>query len=519
MTVWRRIFAAGTGGLLVAALGGCTHRWDTELLSVNAAGTDSAAGFSSNGRTPFTPDGTKVVFASRAGDFGPTDTNGLSDIYIRDLTTGTTSLVSSNSAGTDAANGSSEQPQLSADGTKVAFVSGATDLGPTATRTGIYVRDLVAGTTTLVTVNGEGTDASDGFLYDYELSADGTKVLWPTSADDLGPADHDRPPYSPEPTNDHDDTDVYVRDLVTQTTSLVSVNAAGTDSADAMTQSAWFGPDSNTVNFYSAATDLIAGDTNNKTDAFTRDLTTGITTRIEQSPTASSIPTYSPDGSKMFFTTVANDLGPVDSDCTITYMGVTLTDKCSDVYVRDFATGATEMVTVNAAGTDSANGNSTFLGVSPDGNRVFFRTDAGDLGPPDAGQDLDIYVRDLAAGTTSLVTVNGDGTDGLNTENWAIYVVLSPDGNRVAFGTMATNLGPVDTNDDWDVYVRDLGAETTALVSHTADGADSGNGRSLPTAFSPDGTRIVFSSSAGDLVPVDTNGTYDFFIAAPHHQD
>ena len=80
------------------------------------------------------------------------------DVYIRDLTTGTATLVSVNAAGTDAGDGASEVAKLSADGTKVAFRSGATDLLPTPTRPGaIYVRDLVAGTTTLATPNAAGT--------------------------------------------------------------------------------------------------------------------------------------------------------------------------------------------------------------------------------------------------------------------------------------------------------------------------------------------------------------------------
>jgi Tol biopolymer transport system component len=514
---WRRTTACGAVVLAATTLTGCAQTWQTELVSRNAAGTDSATGHSGDGPLSFTPDGTKVVFVTSAGDLGPTDTNGRADVYIRDLTTGTATLVSVNAAGTDAGDGASEVAKLSADGTKVAFRSGATDLLPTPTRPGaIYVRDLVAGTTTLATPNAAGTDAADGWINDFELSPDGTKVLWPTNADDLGPNDHDRPPYDHGTVTDDDDMDVYVHDLVAGTTSLVSVNAAGTDSADTRTDAAWFNADGTKVQFSSAATDLVPGDTNGRADAFERDLATGVTTRIELSPTASTIPRSSADGSVIAFQTTSNDLGPTDSDCSATLPPFPpMTRACSDVYVRDVATGATSLVSANAAGTDSADGDSTLLGLSPDGTKVLFESWAGDLGPADAGYDLDLYLHDRTTGTTTLVTVSADGTDGLDSGNVAIYHATSPDWTKVAFGTMATNLGPTDTNGTFDVYVRDLAAGTTTLVSHTRSSATTtGDGTSLPGSFSPDGRKLVYRSRATDLVATDTNGRLDVFVAS-----
>jgi Tol biopolymer transport system component len=517
MTVRRRV-AVGVVAVVVGAtaLGGCARPWGVELVSVNAHGTDSGAGWSGDGPVSFVGDGTKVLFVSRAGDLGPTDTNGQDDVYIRDLVSGTTSLVSVNEAGTDSGNGSSGVAQASEDGTKVAFISTATDLGPHATRPGIYVRDLVTGETTLATVDASGADSSDGFLWHFRISPDGTKVLWPTMADDLGPTDHDRPSDEPEPTNDAADTDVYVRDLAAGTTALVSVNAAGTDSGDKATESAWFGPDATTVLFHSGASDLVAGDTNGAVDAFERDLTTGVTTRIELSPTASVVPQYSADGATIAFSTPANDLGPTDSDCSAApHPWPPTPRRCSDVYVRDLTTGETTLVSHDATGTDSADGDSTLVALSPDGNRVLFESWAGDLGPADAGYDVDLYLHDRTTGTTSLVTVNAGGSDGLDSGDYQIYSAVSADLTRVAFGTMATNLGPSDTNGAWDVYVRDLTAGTTVLVSHAVSGGGPGNGASLPWAFSPDGRRLLFTSSASDLVAADTNGSQDLFLATP----
>lgn len=217
----------------------------TTLVSVDAAGTDSGDGPSE--RPVFGPDASRIAFTSQASDLGPTDTNGFADVYVRDLTAGTSTLVSTNAAGTDSGNDASGLPELSRDGTKVVFESVANDLGPTDTNTDvdIYVRDLTSGRTTLVSVNAAGTDASGGFSDAPHLSPDGTKVSFRTTASDLGPTD----------TNGT--WDLYVRDLASDTTTLVSANPAGTDSGDALVApGGLFSPEGRRVVFVSNASNL-----------------------------------------------------------------------------------------------------------------------------------------------------------------------------------------------------------------------------------------------------------------------
>ena len=91
--------------------------------------------------------------------------------------------------------------------------------------------------------------------------------------------------------------------------------------------------------------------------------------------------------------------------------------------------------------------------------------------------------------------------------------MLSPDGTRIAFDSRAGDLGPRDTNAGDDVDVRDLATDTTTLVSANAAGDDSGNGDSGLPSFSPDGQRIAFRSLASDLGPTDGNGTFDVYVA------
>src|SRR6185436_18780820 len=125
----------------------------TTLVTPDAAGTGTTDLGAAGG--VFSPDGTSILFTSYSGDFGPTDSSRIrfdpsddSDVYVRDLTTGTTSLVSVNAAGTDSGNGSSSGYGFSPDGTKVLFSSAARNLGPAMSdegngflRRNVYLRD------------------------------------------------------------------------------------------------------------------------------------------------------------------------------------------------------------------------------------------------------------------------------------------------------------------------------------------------------------------------------------------
>jgi hypothetical protein len=103
----------------------------TTLVSVNSPGTDSGNHWSGN--PVISADGRYVAFKSYASDLVATDTNGDYDVFVRDLQTGTTTLVSVNSTGTDSGNDESGNPVISADGRYVAFKSYASDLVATDT--------------------------------------------------------------------------------------------------------------------------------------------------------------------------------------------------------------------------------------------------------------------------------------------------------------------------------------------------------------------------------------------------
>jgi Tol biopolymer transport system component len=255
-----------------------------ELISINSAGTDSGNGVSTAGicflnQQCVSADGRFVVFGSLASDLVTTDTNGAQDVFVRDRLLGTTTLISVNSAGTDSGNAASRFPILSADGTRVAFFSTATDLVTTPTVTtvveNVYVRDLAGGTTTLVSVNSTATDGGDlsspggvtsGCALGPWFSADGNRVAFTSNATDLVATD----------TNGF--ADVFVRDLTLGTTTLVSVNSAGTDSGNFGSICPSISSDGSLVAFKSVALDLVTTPTVTTfpvENLYVRDLTGG----------------------------------------------------------------------------------------------------------------------------------------------------------------------------------------------------------------------------------------------------
>jgi Ca2+-binding RTX toxin-like protein len=491
-------FAMGMLGIVTAPLVSAV-----DLVSINIEGTDS--GNASSLVYEISADGRFVAFHSDADNLVTSDSNGGRDVFVRDLQSGTTTLVSVNNDGTDSGNGSSRYSAISAEGRFVTFYSDADDLVAMDSNgeRDVFVSDLQSGITTLVSVNKDGTDSGNGSSRNSAISADGRFVTFYSNADDLVAMD----------TNGT--WDVFVRDLHSGITSLVSVNNDATDSGN---DSSWYpeiSADGRFVAFTSRADDLVATDTNGTSDVFVRDLKSGTTSLVsvnndttDSGNGISSKPMLSADGRFLAFVSLANDLVATDNN------------SMSDVFVRDLQSGTTSLVSVNNDATDSGAGNSGDMGytvISADGHFVAFNSVADDLVDTDTNGAWDIFVRDLQSGTTTLVSVNRDGTNSATGNSK--FPVISADGRFVAFTSLAEDLVPTDTNSASDVFVRDLQSETTTLVSINRDGTNSATGDSKVPVISADGRFVAFGSLADDLVARDTNSTWDIFayevFAAP----
>ncbi|TSD87590.1 hypothetical protein FFK22_016520 [Mycobacterium sp. KBS0706] len=295
--------------------------------------------------------------------------------------------------------------------------------------------------------------------------------------------------------------DVFLRDTVTGTTTLLSTATGGTQGNNVSSVAA-ITDDGRYVFFNSTATNLVGGDTNAVLDVFMRDTQTGVTTRVStasdgsQANGASQNVDVTGNGAFIGFQSTATNLVGADSN------------GFSDVFVKNLSTGAVTRVSV-ADDESQANGNSLVARLSDDGNRVSFVSTASNLTANDSnGAVTDIFVRDIAAGTTVLASVAIGGGSG---DAGSSGASISGNGRYVVFQSDATNLVAGDSNGATDIFVRDLQTNTTTRVSTATDGSQS-NDLSGQAVISADGRYVVFFSLASNLVQGDTNGLRDIFL-------
>lgn len=475
----------------------------TLLLSMNAAGTASGA-FGASAVSSISADGRFVTLVGGAADLVNDDTNsGLNDVFLRDLRRGVTTLVSRNHAGTGSGSYISFGGAISERGNMAAFTSYASDL--TALDPGInanvYARHLRHEQTELASINADGTSGGNGnsFVYDPEtaISAGGHIVVFQSAATDLVSLG--------TPDQNGAAVDVFARDVQNGTTRLVSVNLAGTSTGNATSRAPQVSPNGRLVAFQSDAEDLVLADGNGATDLFVRDLRAGTTrlVSVNQSGTGggngvSYLGRLGVRGRFLSFNSVATDLVSVPAGGSYT-----------DSYVRDLRKGVTTLVSSNRNGTGGGDYHSYPAVLDATGRLAAFESYAFDLTTDGGGPGfLNIYVRDLTAGTTQLVSVSRTGTRG---NGHSVSPRITPDGRFVVFVSAASDLVSQDTNGTSDLFVRDLQAGTTRLLSTNVAGTDSGNGETRSFVLSVNGRVIGFTSLAENLVPFDANGFQDAF--------
>jgi hypothetical protein len=184
------------------------------------------------------------------------------------------------------------------------------------------------------------------------------------------------------------------------------------------------------------------------------------------------------------------------------------TNIVSDVFVHESAADQTSRVSVDSNGALS-NGSSRVGSFSADGGLLVFESLANNLVQDDANAQPDLFVRDLAAGETTRVSLANNGDEADNSSD--VAAPLSGGGRLVAFASSASNLVSGDRNQVRDVFLRDRQTDETRRLS-LALGGTNPNAESIDPAISLDGTAVVFASAATNLVPNDDNGARDVFL-------
>lgn len=402
--------------------------------------------------------------------------------------------ISQTAAGEDA-NSHSTEPALDASGRFVAFNTNAFNLHPVITGTErVLVHDRNDGSF----FRADTSLAEEGSYKTFgpkpiAISGSGQFIFFSTRQDTLIADDN------------NDALDIYFRDSHRDPPNPIwraSLDNSGNEAnGDSLRPDATYS--GRYVVYDSHASNLVDDDTNGEGDVFLSDilnynrrmsLTDGDS---DEADGQSWDPAIDDDGRLVVFTTNAGNLGsPFGGGRAI-------------IVLRDWVDETTTVVSTDASGV-LANASSDEAEISGDGTHVVFTSSADNLVAGDTNGVEDIFVKNLATGAISRVSVDSDGAQGNGDSGFA---ELSADGRYVVFTSVASNLVSDDANGMRDAFVHDRVTGITRRVSEALDGTE-GNGEAGEiVAISADGSVIAFSSSSSNLVIGDDNGEEDVFVA------
>ena len=356
--------------------------------------TSNADGVAGNGASYVVAiRGNLAYISSNASNLVAGDTNGKYDIFVKDLTTGAVTRLSTTSSGAQT-DYDWDLVDVTADGNGILFYSKANlAIGSYNNHGGamLYYKDLTTGIIQQVDRPMAGHGSDSYFSYGH-LMPDQTKVLFETGDGHMVAGD----------TNDA--PDVFIKNLVTGALTLVSVNAFGVI-GNGGSQPKWASADGTHILMMSTATNLGEGDTNNAWDLFMKDLTSGAMERVSLTSNGGQLngntefDFMTDDGHTLVFETYATNLAAGDSNGS------------TDLYARNMATGAVTSVSSNAAG-QLGNAPSNYVYTSADGQTVFFSSASSNLVAGDTNGNEDLFAKNLKTGEITRLLSADTFTDG-----------------------------------------------------------------------------------------------------------
>jgi Tol biopolymer transport system component len=416
------VFWSGANSLVA----GDTNAWEDIFLRDLQAGTTVRVSVSSAGAQAdngsyypaISGDGKFIAFMSDATNLVNGDTNGVSDIFLRDVQAGTTSPVSVSSSGVPANAASDSRVAISEDGRFIAFASEATNLvtGDTNGVADLFVHDRQTGETERVSLD-SGEAQANGESANPSISADGRFVAFTSNATNLVSGD----------TNGQ--ADVFVRDRLLGLTTRVSVNSSGVQ-ADRDGQDPAISADGRYVVFSSLATNLFDEEPFGYPHIFVHDRQTGETALV----------TVDSDGWQM----VGTASSPVVS-ADGRYIAYDFDDRGDglafwEIYLHDRLTG----ITTSISGPGGSEEDSSFRpSISAAGDFVAFASLNSSLVTGDTNGEIDVFVRELAITTPITKTLPSNG----DYDGWVIEAAEDAEtGIRIDAGAATFFLG--DANND-----------------------------------------------------------------------
>ena len=455
----------------------------------DASFAESSSERGHSGSPVVSADGRYVLFASTARNL-TTDSNGVPflyasphrfNVFLRDRDSANTSLLSINLQGDGGGSSDSLPLGISTNGRYALFESAPHFVvGDTNGNGGIFLRDLVDGSTRLVSATAAGNSGS-GVSHSGVMTPDGRYVAFVSAAPNLVPGDTNKIP------------DVFRWDRETGSMTLVSVGAIAALSRDG-SDAPLITADGRYVVFYSTATNLIPG-VIRAGGVYLRDLV-GATTTLVTSNALSTDPASAGLGVMPACNLRISDDGRFIAFITSTN-GASTSSSAGVVCRFDRETGLTDIIHTNPAVPFRWAQNSHTLDMTPDGRRIAFVANVDDFS---GGSFHSVYVWDEAASTNILVSADFDGLAG---EGTCESLVISSDGQSVGFVSSARNLTTNALDDEFQLYVRDIPAGLTRLMSSATNGHASGVDPTIVPSMSADGDTVAFESSAATLVADD----------------
>lgn len=493
-----------------------------------------------SGQSVMTPDARYVAFASKANNLVASDTNSLRDIFVRDLQSGTTVLASPGAK----TSGSSDGPLITPDGRYVAFLSSAANLVTgVPQKSEIYVRDLVDGTTSVVSTNAHQFLGANCSACNHSISDDGQYVafqgVWTTAMNfryhlpthsfevirsntvaqldswafrsfhnlDLTP-DGRFAAFVAKGSNTNT-SQVYLWDGQTLTTTLVSRDLSGNEPTNCVCDYPVVDESGRFVAFLSTATNLTTNAVAAGFHLYVRDLQENTTRLIDANTDGFAT-------GKDFLNAphFADGVRLIVYDSTDADLATNDNNYAYDVFLHDLATNATELISTRRPNLPSQTPAGIVLdsrtSLSADGRFLAFAAFPGGLLPGSTNAFRNVFVRDLHASSNSLASLSTNGL--LAANGMCSSPAISGDARWVAFASLADNLGPTDTNTAQNIFVRDLLSDATSLISVSTNGFSPGNNASSDPIISSNGRYVLFRSRASNLASGVIGTTNRFFV-------
>lgn len=465
----------------------------TMVLVSGSQGSATIPGNQESSAPTLSADGRFVAFVSEATDLvaGQSDTAGTQDVFLRDLSLGSTVLVSRSDDNPAAAQGGSHSPRISADGSQIAFTRTTLyflpPFGPSFYLPELYLFERATGVRHWISHPAGapvGIRAAQGAVID----ADGSHVAYTSISTDLIAGLQD--------TNQHNDAFLYSRS--TESNAVLSRRDPGApDLSAGQSRAPRISADGRFVAYLSSASLIVPGYVSPRSETlYLLDRQSGVTLPVAGDSYQRMIPLgLSADGRFLTFQSFAYDLVPGQVDPSFS----------ADLFSFDRTAGTITLLSRTAASPVTGGSDAQGARVTPDGRYVSFLSAAGNLvpGQVDVDAGLNVFLHDRVTGTTELVS-HASGAPAQEANGESLSATVSADGRYVAWVSSATDLVPgmSDTNGAPDLFLHDRRTGATTLLSQASGvPGTAADGPSAEPAFSANGRCLVFTSKATDLLP------------------